>query len=269
MARTEHHSAYAFLIYYIIWIFWKGSFIIGEENRYIVLLIVVFGAFPDFDAVYWLIKRRGQGGISTDFQHHLYFWTHWPISYIPLIILFIFSLIFNFFPEYFLIPVIGIYSHFIFDSISCGDGIMWGKIPWKKNHYARYINLFPGDADGYHGLYWEVKYRKTTIYKIGILAVMLSIIIITYFLIYTIFLHYQEGNPPGFSGYYFAPLVYFCIALVMSLKKPSEDYIKEPTEGRYADYRININYINGLSPKNRQKHMEKYKRILEKNELLE
>lgn len=268
MARTEHHSAYAFLIYYMIWIFWKGSFIIGGEYRYVVFWIVIFGAFPDFDAIYWLIKRRGEGGISTDFQHHLYFWTHWPISYTPLLILFIISLIFNFFPEYFLIPVVGIYSHLIFDSISCGDGIMWGKIPWKKDRYARYVNGFPGEADGYHGVYWEARYRKTFIFKVGTVCSFLSLGIISYFLISTMITSILAGGI-GFSGYYVMPIVYFGITLWMGLKKPPKEYLKEPPEGRYADYRLNPDYINGLSERNKKKHLKKYRALLEERGVLE
>ncbi len=274
MARTDHHSAYAFLIYYIIWILWKGSFIIDGEHRYIVLLIVILGAFPDFDAIYWLIKKRGSGGaIDTEFQHHLYFWTHWPISYIPLIIIFIVSLIFDFFPEYFfpeyfLVPVVGIFGHLLFDSISCGDGIMWGKIPWKKDRYARFVNLFPGNCDGYHGFYWEARYRHSFISKIGNIAVVASLIIITLFQINASVAHFQAENPPGISVYYVVPIVYFIITLRIGTKTLPEKAKEEPPEGRYADYRVNPAYINGLSEKNLKRHLEKYGALLEEKGVL-
>ncbi len=271
MAKIEHHSAYAFLLYYLIWIFWKGSFIIGGDYRYIVLLIVISGMIPDFDTIYWYVKKRGEHQINTtEFQHHLYFWTHWPISWIPLIILFIISLLFNFYPEYFLVPVVGIYGgHFLFDSISCGDGLMWGKIPWKKEQYGRYINLLPDGPDGYHGVYWEARYRKTFISKIGTIAVVCSIIIISLFFIITIIEYLSIPNSPGISGYYLLPLIFFVSMLLISFKKVPSEFLQEPPEGRYADYRINPAYINGLSKKNQKKHIEKNKALLEQKGVLE
>jgi hypothetical protein len=271
MAKLGHHAAFGFIIYYLIWIFWKGTFIISGDYRYIVLLIVIFGIFPDFDTIYWFAKKRGEKNINTtEFQHHLYFWTHWPISYIPLIVIFIITLIFNFFPEYFLVPVVGIYGgHLILDSISCGDGIMWGKIPWKKGRYARYINLLPSVSDGYHGVYWEARYRKTFISKVGNIAIICTIIIISSFLIYSIIDYLDVPNSPGISGYYLLPITFFVVMLILELKGVNVERLEEPSEGRYADYRINPIYINGLSEKNQKKHIEKYKTLLEERGIIE
>ncbi|MGV9173139.1 MAG: hypothetical protein ACOC4M_17895 [Promethearchaeia archaeon] len=269
MARADHHGAFAFLIYYIVWLIFysDGSFILP---RYLVFLSVIFGVFPDFDTLYYIAKKRGEGKIDTQFQHHLMFWTHWPISYLPLIVIFIVSAIFNFYSEYFLTPVIGIYcGHLFFDSISCGDGIMWGKIPWKKDRYSPFINLCKGKADGYHGVYWEARYKKTQICKIGNIAVISAIILISTFQIVTIIEYLSIPNSPGISGYYLAPIIFLIIGLVHGLREIPEKYLKEPPQGRYADYRINIRYIDGLSKKNRQKHIRKYKSLLKENNLLE
>lgn len=248
MARTEHHSAYAFLSYYLIYFLWKGSLMPGL----IVFLIVFFGLFPDLDGFYWKIKEKQK--MDTKFQHHLYYWTHWPISYIPLILIFIVCVIFNFYPELFLIPVIGIYcGHLIPDSISTGDGIMWGKLPWKKTRYARYTNLFSSKTDGYHGGFWSARYRKTIFFKIGNSAVISCIIIIILFQI----------NAKISIGY-IVSFLYFIIGFVKGLKKIPEQFYKEPPEGRYADYRTNPKYINGLSKKNRKLHLKKYAALLEK-----
>ncbi|MHA1294597.1 MAG: metal-dependent hydrolase, partial [Promethearchaeota archaeon] len=180
MARPEHHAAYAFLSYYLLYSIFIGQIIPG----WAVFLVIFFGIFPDFDGLYWIIKKKGE--INTEFQHHLYYWTHWPLSYIPCIIIFFLSLTFNFYPIYFLIPVVGIYcGHLIPDSISTGDGVMWGKIPWKKKRYARYINLFSNKTDGYHGHYWEARYRTTITFKIGRIASIFSLIILVVFLFYS------------------------------------------------------------------------------------
>ncbi len=250
MARTEHHSAYAFLEYYTIYALCKGPIMPG----WVVFLIIFFGLLPDLDGIYWKLKKKGE--IDTHFQHHLYYWTHWPISYTPLLVLFIICVCFNFYPEYFLIPVIGIYGgHLVPDSISTGDGIMWGKKPWKKGHYARYINLFSRIADGYHGKYWNARYRSTVFFKIGTAAVILSEIIISLFQIMA----------KEISGFYIIALVFFSVSLVKGLKKIPSEFYNEPPEGRYADYRKNPLYINGLSERNKQRHLKKYEDILHKN----
>ncbi len=250
MARTEHHSSYAFLLYYLIYMLWKGPIMPG----WVVFLIIFFGLLPDLDGIYWKLKKKGE--MDTHFQHHLYYWTHWPISYTPLLLLFVVCVILNFYPEYFLIPVIGIYGgHLIPDSISTGDGIMWGKKPWKKGSYARYINLFSCKTDGYHGRYWNLRYRSTIFFKIGTAAVIVSAIVILYFQIVV----------KVISGFYVFALIFFSVTLVKGLQKIPSEFYNEPPEGRYADYRKNSAYINGLSEKNKARHMKKYANILDKN----
>ena len=257
------------MIYYIIWLIFFGQGL-WIPNHYLVFFSVIFGLFPDFDGIYYLIKKRGEGGIDTDFQHHLYYWTHWPISYIPVIIIFIFSFIFNFYPEYFLLPVVGIYGgHFLFDSISCGDGIMWGKIPWKMKQYGRYINLMPDGSDGYHGRYWEARYRKTIISKIGNVAVLLSIVILTLFQISQIIESIPLGQFIAINGYIIVPIIFFIIAFYIGNKKPNPKHLEEPPEGRYADYRLNSTYINGLNEKNRKNHLGKYADLLAQKGILD
>ena len=220
----------------MIYILWKGPIIPG----WAVFLIIFFGLFPDLDSIFWLIIKKGK--MDTEFQHHLYFWTHWPLSYFPLIFIFIISLILNFYPEYFLIPVIGVYfGHLLPDSISTGDGIMWGKIPWKKGQFARYVNIFASKTDGYHGNYWEARYRKTIFFKIGLLAAVMSIIIILYFQIVS----------KKIIIFYIISIIFFLITIITGFKKIPDEFYEEPPEGRYADYRKNPKYINGLSEKNK------------------
>ena len=268
MARIEHHAAYAFLIYYGIWLlfFSEGSWIMP---RYLTFLAVISGMVPDFDAIYYLLKNQGSKKIGTKFQHHLNYWTHWPLSYIPLIPVFIISLIFDFYPEYFLAPIVGIYlGHFLFDSISCGDGIMWGKIPWKKNQYGRFINLLKGGCDGYHGVYWEARYKKSLMGKVGFLASGISLIIVV---IHYILLILQVISPtdPAISGYYIIPILIYIFSLGFRFKKTPTEYLEEPPEGRYADYRVNPSYINGLSTKNQKNHLKNYKTLLENKGVME
>lgn len=254
MSRPEQHGAYSLIIYYIIFVIWKKNFILPST---LMLFIIFFGIFPDFDTLYWLIKNRKAKKSGTEYQHHFQYWTHWPLSYTPLVIALVFSIVFNFYIEYFLVPIIGIYiGHFIFDSISSGDGIMWGKIPWKKERFARYINLFRSISDGYHGRYWDERYRKTLVCKIGYATVIIAIVLICFFQIYTSF---ENLN---LDGLYLFSIIFLLVMLIFGLKKGPKLYLEEPPEGRYADYRISIEYINGLSEKNRKKHIEKYSSLL-------
>lgn len=250
MARHEHHSAYAFLIYCLIFLIWKGEIVPG----FAVLLIIACAIFPDLDFIYWILKKKGK--LNTEFQHHLYYWTHWPQFYIPLNIVFLIGLFLNFYPEYLIIPIVAIYlGHLIPDSISTGDGIMWGKIIWKKNKYARFINIFAKKTDGYHGNYWEARYRKTFFFKLGHVSAVISFIIILYF----------QYISETICAFYIITMLYFLISIIFGLKKIPKAFYNEPPEGRYADYRKSRKYINGLSQKNKLKHLEKYASLLDKD----
>ena len=250
MARLEHHAAYGFLSYYVIYLLLEGFLMPG----WVAFLAIFWGIFPDLDTVYWVLKKGGT--MDTEFQHHLYFWTHWPISYLPLVVTFLVSLIFNFYPLYFLIPVIGVFcGHLIPDSISTGDGIMWLKIPWKRNQYARYINIFSSSCDGYHGRYWEYRYHRTVFFWMGHGLAFLSATLILIFQLLSTQL----------NVYYLLSMIFLFSATFLGLRPIPERYGKEPPEGRYADYRINPRYIQGLSEKTKKAHLKKYSRLLEQS----
>jgi len=259
LSRLDHHSAFGFLIYYVIYIIWTGSFIM---DFYSVFLIVFFSMIPDLDIFYGGLKKGGLKNLDENFQHHYFSLAHYPIIYIPFVLLFIITLIVEFYPRYFLIPVVGIYiGHFVFDTIACGDGIMWGKNPLKKEKYARFINIFHHKTDGYHGMYWDARYRQTFIGKLGNIAVIVSAFIIQVFHIYET---YRMFPWPTFNILYLFPLIYFLGLLYFGLKKLPEEFQNEPPKGRYSDYRIDMKYIKGLSKKNRKKHLTKYSYLLDK-----
>ncbi|MHA2282990.1 MAG: hypothetical protein ACXAC5_19290, partial [Promethearchaeota archaeon] len=67
----------------------------------------------------------------------------------------------------------------------------------------------------------------------------------------------------------FSLIPFFVIFLYFGLRKPKEKWLKEPPEGRYADYRINLKYINGLGEKNRRQHITKYKGMLDQVKYIE
>jgi hypothetical protein len=81
---------------------------------------------------------------------------------------------------------------------------------------------------------------------------------------------YSMEKYPASSVYtlYLSCVVYLIAGLYFSLKKYPQQYYDDPPEGRYVDYRIDPNYIAGLSKKNRQKHFKKFPLILQKNGMI-
>ncbi len=220
------HGSASFLIYHLIYYLWFGAF----PTPFVSFLSFVCGMLPDFDGAYWYLQKKKY---DHTFQHHLRFWSHWPLSYLPLVVIFIFSLIFNIYPQYVLLPVLGIYLHFIADSACCGDGMMWGKIPWKKEAFAPFINLFSKRTDGYHGKYWQVRWKQTKMFKIGLIMLSLSI-----YLTIQLWIRYA-----GFSIWYLGLSIVYLGLIYGSFERVAPEYKAEPPGGRYADYRKDPMYL--------------------------
>jgi len=223
-----------------------------------VFLIVFFSMFPDLDIFYGGMNK-GLENLDENFQHHYFSRAHYPLLYVPFIVLFVVSFILDFFPLYFLIPVIGVYlGHFLFDTIACGDGIMWGKNPFKKEKYARFINIYCKKTDGYHGKYWYARYRKTLIGRFGNILVILCVVLIQTF---QILVNVEEYPHLNSSYFYLSSTVYLLLTFSLGVEKLPDKFFNEPPNGRYDDYRVDPNYINGLNEKNRQKHLIKYSKL--------
>jgi hypothetical protein len=157
--------------------------------------------------------------------------------------------------------VVGIYcGHFVIDTIASGDGIMWGKNPFRRKKYTRFFNKYSDKTDGYHGRYWDARYRQTKMAKIGNYAVILVLIII-FFHILNLYqsIELSTRNP---RGSLVGLILFFMVLLYFGLRNPKEKWLEEPPEGRYSDYRVNMKYINGLSEKNKKKHVTKYQNLL-------
>lgn len=259
MSRFDQHSAFGFLIYYPIYILWTGSLIM---DGIAVFLIVVSSIIPDFDIFIEGHKKDGLQNLDESYQHHYQSIMHYPLLYIPFFVPFILSVIFQFYPYYFLIPCLGIYlAHFLFDTIACGDGIMWTKVPWSDN-YAPFINFFSETTDGYHGLYWVARYQKTLVNKIGNAAVFISVVLIQLFQILYFFNRFPYMS---YNIFYISSIIYLLLVLFLSKDELSREYLKEPPEGRYNDYRIDPEYINGLDEKMKEKHLKNYGHLLEES----
>lgn len=261
MSRTEQHAAFGFLIYYFIYILWTGSFIMPS---YYISMIIFFSICPDFDAIVFYIRKRGKFKLDTEFQHHFNSVAHYPLIYIPFIILFIINVFMGSDPLTAVIPVIGIYfGHFLFDTIACGDGIMWGKNPFRRKKYTRFVNIYCHKTDGYHGKYWGARYRTTRISKIGNIAVFFCVIIFLFFQFSNITMVIPEYPSYTRGHSYFNSIMFLLMMMYLGLKFTSKKWLREPPEGRYYDYRIKERYINGLSEENRRLHLIKYSDLIE------
>jgi len=260
MSRTEQHAAFGFLIYYSIYILWTGSFIMPS---YYISVIIFFSILPDLDAIVFYIRKRGKFKIDTNFQHHFSSIAHYPLLYIPFILMFIINIFFGSNPLISVIPVIGIYfGHFLFDTIACGDGIMWGKNPFRRKKYTRFINIYGNKTDGYHGKYWGARYRTTRISKIGNIAVLFCVILLLIFQFSNLTITDSVYGSYSPRNSYHGSIMFLLLMLFLGLNFTSKKWLREPPEGRYFDYRIKEKYINGLSEKNRQLHLMKFSDVL-------
>ncbi len=265
MSRVDQHSAFGFLVFYIIYVIWTQSFIMDGLS---LVLILFFSVVPDLDILYGAHKREGLKKLDEEFQHHYFSIAHYPLVYVPFIIVFLICLILNSHPLYFFIPVIGIYvGHFFLDSLASGDGIMWGKNPFKKEKYARFINLYCKETDGFHGIYGYFRYRKTFIGRLTNYCVILAIILIQSFPIINAIqtIPYQYNSQ---YYYYISALVYLILSYYVAQNEVTDKYSEMPPKGRYHDYRIDPKYINGLSEKNRERHLKKYSNLIKQKAVL-
>jgi hypothetical protein len=223
------HASHSFWLYYLIYYIWFRTF----PSPIIGVFMIIFGICPDFDSIYFILK--GKNPKDNTFQHHLYFWTHVPLSYVFLIPIFLIFLVVNWHPEYFLMPIVGIYSHLLSDSACCGDGMMWGKNPRNNKQFAPFFNFFSKQTDGYHGNFWSIRWRRTKMYKIA----NINGIIIIIFMIWQIILL-------GFSFSALIIILYFTCSIIGGAVPVNPKYAQEPENGRYDDYRKNPDYLKWM-----------------------
>ncbi|OLS15014.1 MAG: hypothetical protein RBG13Loki_1332 [Promethearchaeota archaeon CR_4] len=243
--NTTAHASYSFFIYVLIlqvgWHVWPNSMM--------CFLSLLAGIAPDLDAAYHTIVKKGNINDPT-FQHHLHYWTHWPSSYLPVVIAFAFSLIFDFYPQYFLIAVVGPVSHLFFDSISCGDGMMWTAAWWKvkRGEFSKFTNFDAKKTDGYHGLYWSARYRQTKYFILENIAAGCVIL----------FLVYLSLNG-GLDVWHILSFISIGGVIFLGIKGVDAKYLQEPPQGRYADYHTYAPYVDWYQKKYGSSPPKKYK----------
>ncbi len=147
----QAHLSYPFLAMFALD---KALSLNLDQSHY--LLLFFFSVFPDFDIpAYSMMKRRFQ----SDVRHHQWL-THWPVTYLPLLILFVLK------PSLKLgVVVFALYFHLFLDIFNTGDGIMLAY-PFSKKSFL----YFSKTTKGLHGLEWLRVYKKTRKYKADIIA---------------------------------------------------------------------------------------------------
>lgn len=119
-------------------------------------------SFSKFLALIFLFLLPGSKFFSDKFEtppKHRAWFSHWPIVYSLLIILFLLNSNLKLF-----LICLGIYSHFLLDTL-IGTGVMW-FYPFSRKSF----NLLPGKLKDCDGLECFQIYKKTIFYKIDIIA---------------------------------------------------------------------------------------------------
>ncbi len=156
------HIAYPYIIANTIaWLL--GVKLTLKQN----LLLMLFSVLPDVDLlIHWLQTRITNIKFNPGINHHL--WpSHWPISYVPLVLIMII------WPSTTtILMVFGIYSHLVLDSIACAWGIMW-FYPFSKHWYNYFALKFRGINDGFS---WLKKWNQTGFHTAELISLALVII---------------------------------------------------------------------------------------------
>lgn len=146
-----------------------GKTISWEYN----LLIILFSLFPDFDYVPDYIRQKFKTGKYKIPNHHS-FPSHWPIVYVPLIIVALVTL-----EPFFIIAATAIYLHLFMDVFFCNQGIMV-FYPFSKKWY----NFMAKKTANKNGFDWNKAYKTLWISYVDKVFVLLMITHIAIFLIY-------------------------------------------------------------------------------------
>lgn len=225
------HASYSFLIFCFLAFIITGSAPSGGT----AFLSLLSGIIPDLDGIYWRVSSRGNRSDNT-FQHHLYYPTHWPVTYLPLVAWTVIAFAVEFFPMHTLAVTAGVYAHLAADSVSCGDGMNWGA-PWGK----RFVNLCSATTDGYHGRYWSYRYRKTPFFVLENVAASCSLVLLAWF-------SFTNLADVGWYVFGMAGIAGF---VVVGFLPVAPEFALEPPGGRYDDYRRIPVYFDRLPPRHK------------------
>lgn len=128
------------------------------------VLLILFCVLPDLDIIInWAYTKTTGRRFHAGVNHHEWA-SHWPISYIPLALLFI--IIPN---SYTGLMLYGIISHLVLDSIACAWGVMW-LYPFSRRWFNYYAAKFRHTVDG---LAWLKTWKQTYYFRAELAAITL------------------------------------------------------------------------------------------------
>ncbi|MFH1591630.1 MAG: metal-dependent hydrolase [archaeon] len=153
---VQAHMAYPFLLLFGL----DKALGLGLDHTH-YLIILFFSILPDLDYVFYFLAKRGR--IKPIPQHHEWF-THWPITYSPLLLALVLS------PSLKLaIAVMGIYMHMMMDMFNSGDGLMVFYPVSKK-----YFNFLSDKTRGHSDFQWLAAYKTTKQYRVDMFSFALA-----------------------------------------------------------------------------------------------
>lgn len=142
-------------IFSSIFVSWFFNF---EISSSLVLVGIVFALLPDLDFLVEFIKHGSVGGKVIREHREI---IHYPIIYVPVVIL-IYFLTGIFWATLF---AMGIFSHFVHDSIGIGWGIKWFW-PFSKKSYKLFSEK-DGSFSSRLVVSWEPEELKEVVLKYG------------------------------------------------------------------------------------------------------
>lgn len=148
------HIAYPYIIANIVAYLLGVPLTMGQE-----ILLILFSVLPDFDYLLnWGYRTITGMRFHAGVNHHEWA-SHWPISYIPLALLFI-----SIPNTYTALMLFGVISHLVMDTIACSWGVMW-LYPFKRTWFNYFATSFRHINDG---LVWLKQWKKTMYYRVEI-----------------------------------------------------------------------------------------------------
>lgn len=142
-------------IFSSIFVSWFFNF---EISSFLVLAGIIFALLPDLDFLVEFIKHGSVGGKVIREHREI---IHYPIIYIPIVIL-IYFLAGIFWTTLF---AMGIFAHFIHDSIGIGWGIKWFW-PFSKKSY-KFFSEKDGSFSNRLVVSWNPEELKEIVLKYG------------------------------------------------------------------------------------------------------
>ena len=130
------------------------------------IAIIIFSIILDLDYFFNLIGQLVTTGKYRIPDHHHGWPSHWPIVYVPFVIL---ALVLR--NDYLTIGVLSIYVHLAMDTMFCNEGLML-FYPFSRKWYK----FFSEKTKNKPGLKWNDAYSKLVIYRFDRVAFILMVI---------------------------------------------------------------------------------------------